>query len=71
MKRDTFYSSFLHCARGGGGGGGDNFETLIALAYLEARNFFYSLAGNVQNSNGKFFHSHMSAMSEETRPEQH
>ena len=30
-------------------GGTDNFETLIALAYLEACNFFYSFAGNVQN----------------------
>ena len=37
----------------GRGGGSDNLETLIALAYLEARNFFYSLAGNVKNSSIK------------------
>ena len=46
---DTFYFSFLHCARGES----DNLETLIAPAYLEARNFFYSVAGNEQNSSIK------------------
>ena len=35
------------------GRGRNNFETLTALAYLEARNFFYSFAGNVQNSSIK------------------
>ena len=35
------------------GGESDNLETLIASAYLEARNFFYAVAGNVQNSSIK------------------
>ena len=37
----------------GGGGEGNYFETLTAFAYLEARNFFYSLAGHVQNNSIK------------------
>jgi len=35
------------------GEGSNNFGTLTALGYLEARNFFYSFAGNVQNSSIK------------------
>jgi len=35
------------------GKGSNNFGTLIALGYLEARNFFYSFAGNVQNNSIK------------------